>query len=124
MANAQHKGIKRIYNAFFYSMAGLSAAWKNEEAFRQEVILAIVLLPAAFWLGENITQVCILIISIFIVLITELLNTGVEAAIDRISGEKHELSKLAKDIGSAAVFVSLTGLTLVWGLISYARFIN
>lgn len=122
MANAQHKGIKRIYNAFFYSMSGLAAAWKNEEAFRQEVVLAIILFPAAFWLGMNALQIGLLVLSIFVVLITELLNTGVEAAIDRISDEKHELSKLAKDIGSAAVFVSLAALTIVWGLVIYERF--
>lgn len=122
MANAQHTGFKRIYNAFFYSMAGLSAAWKNEAAFRQEVILAIVLFPTAFWLGRNALEIGLLLISIFIVLITELLNTGVEAAIDRISDEKHELSKLAKDIGSAAVFISLAALILIWGLVIYERF--
>ena len=122
MANSEHKGIKRIYNAFFYSMAGLSAAWKNEEAFRQEVILSVVLFPIAFWLGETPLQIGMLVITIFIVLITELLNTGVEAAIDRISNEKHELSKLAKDIGSAAVFMSFAVLILVWGLVIYERF--
>ena len=122
MANSEHKGIIRIYNAFFYSMAGLSAAWKNEEAFRQEVILSVVLFPIAFWLGETPQQIGMLVITIFIVLITELLNTGVEAAIDRISNEKHELSKLAKDIGSAAVFMSFAVLILVWGLVIYERF--
>ncbi len=122
MANAQHKGFKRIYNAFFYSMSGLAAAWKNEEAFRQEVILAIILFPAAFWFGTNALQIGLLVLSIFVVLITELLNTSVEVAIDRISDEKHELSKRAKDIGSAAVFVSLAALTVVWGLVIYERF--
>lgn len=122
MANAQHKGFKRIYNAFFYSMSGLAAAWKYEEAFRQEVILAVVLLPTAFWLGENTLQIGLLVFSVFVVLITELLNSCVEAAIDRISDEKHELSKRAKDFGSAAVFISLVALTVVWGLVIYARF--
>ncbi len=122
MGNTQTKGFKRIYNAFFYSMAGLVSAWRNEAAFRQEVILSIILFPTAFWLGENALQIGILIIPIFIVLITELLNSSVEAAIDRISDERHELSKLAKDIGSAAVFVSLVTLTLIWGLVLYERF--
>ncbi len=122
MAYVQRKGFKRIYNAFFYSMSGLAAAWKYEEAFRQEVILATVLLPTAFWLGENTLQISLLVFSVFVVLITELLNTSVEVAIDRISDEKHELSKRAKDIGSAAVFVSLAALTIVWGLIIYERF--
>ncbi len=122
MAYVQRKGFKRIYNAFFYSMSGLAAAWKYEEAFRQEVILATVLLPTAFWLGENTLQISLLVFSVFVVLITELLNTSIEVAIDRISDEKHELSKRAKDIGSAAVFVSLAALTIVWGLIIYERF--
>ncbi len=122
MANAEHKGVRRIYNAFFYSMDGFKAAWKNEEAFRQELYLAIVLIPAAFWLGENTLQISLLLFSVFIVLITELLNTGVEAAIDRIGIERHDLSKRAKDIGSAAVFVSLTALTIVWGLAVYEKF--
>ena len=122
MANQEHKGFRRIYNAFFYSLDGFKAAWENEEAFRQEVFLSIVLIPTAFWIGENVFQVSLLIFSVLIVLITELLNTGVEAAIDRISGEHHELSKRAKDIGSAAVFMSLTALVIVWGLAVYARF--
>ncbi len=122
MAYVQRKEFKRIYNAFFYSMSGLAAAWKYEEAFRQEVILATVLLPTAFWLGENTLQISLLVFSVFVVLITELLNTSIEVAIDRISDEKHELSKRAKDIGSAAVFVSLAALTIVWGLIIYERF--
>lgn len=122
MANAQHIGIKRIYNAFFYSMAGFVSAWKYEEAFRQEVILAVILFPTAFWLGENIIQISLLVLTIFIVLITELLNTCVEAVIDRISDERHELSKRAKDIGSASVFVSLSALVIVWGLIIYQNF--
>lgn len=122
MANAEHKGFRRIYNAFFYSMDGFLAAWKNEEAFRQESYLAVVLIPTAFWLGENILQVSLLLFSVFIVLITELLNTGVEIAIDRIGSERHDLSKRAKDIGSAAVFVSLTALTIVWGLALYEKF--
>ncbi len=122
MAYVQRKEFKRIYNAFFYSMSGLAAAWKYEEAFRQEVILATVLLPTAFWLGENTLKISLLVFSVFVVLITELLNTSIEVAIDRISDEKHELSKRAKDIGSAAVFVSLAALTIVWGLIIYERF--
>ena len=121
MANAQHKGLKRIYSAFFYSMSGFVATWKHEEAFRQEMILAVILFPTAFWLGENAIQISLLVLTIFIVLITELLNTGVEVTIDCISGERHKLSKRAKDIGSAAVFVSLAALVTVWGLIIYQR---
>ncbi len=121
MANQEHKGFRRVYNAFFYSMDGFKAAWENEEAFRQESILALVLIPIAFWLGESSLQVSLLIFSVLVVLITELLNTGVEAAIDRIGIERHDLSKRAKDIGSAAVFVSLTALTVVWGFAIYEK---
>ena len=122
MANTQQKGFKRIYNAFFYSMAGLISAWKYEAAFRQEVILAIILFPAAFWLGESVLQISLLVLTIFIVLITELLNSCIETVIDRISDEQHELSKRAKDIASAAVFISLAALVVVWVLIIYERF--
>lgn len=122
MASSQNTGFKRVYKAFFYSMAGLSSAWKNEAAFRQEVIIALFLLPAAFWLGDSTLHRSVLIISVFIVLITELLNSCIEAAIDRISDEKHELSKRAKDIGSAAVFLSLVTFIVVWGLAIYEKF--
>lgn len=122
MASSQNTGIKRVYNAFFYSMEGLTSAWKHEAAFRQEIVLALFLLPSAFWLGENTIHRSILIVSVFIVLITELLNSCVEAAIDRISDEKHELSKRAKDIGSAAVFLSLVAFAIVWGLAILEKF--
>ncbi len=122
MANQKHKGLRRIFNAFFYSMDGFKAAWENEEAFRQEIIMVVVLIPTSFWLGENSLQVSLLIFSVLLVLITELLNTSLEAAIDRISEEHHELSKRAKDIGSAAVFVSLAALTVVWGFAVYEKF--
>ena len=122
MAGSPHTGLKRLLSAISNSMAGLHAAWKNEEAFRQEVLLAIVLFPAAFWLGENSVQIVLLLVSVLLVLIVELLNTCVEATIDRIGHEYHELSKRAKDIGSAAVGVSLATLLVVWSLIAYAKF--
>ena len=122
MAGSPHTGLKRLLGAISNSVAGLRAAWKNEEAFRQELLLAIVLFPAAFWLGENSVQIALLLLSVLIVLIVELLNTCVEATIDRIGHEYHELSKRAKDIGSAAVGVSLATLLVVWGLIAYVRF--
>ncbi len=122
MAGSPHTGLKRLLGAISNSVAGLHAAWKSEEAFRLELLLAIVLFPAAFWLGENSVQVALLLLSVLIVLIVELLNTCVEATIDRIGHEYHELSKRAKDIGSAAVGVSLATLLMVWGLIAYARF--
>lgn len=122
MASKQNTGFKRIYNAFFYSMAGLCSAWKNEAAFRQESIIAIVLIPIAFWLGQSASQIGLLILPIFIVLIVELLNSAVEAAIDRISNERHALSKQAKDIASAAVFISLILFIVIWGLVIFERF--
>ena len=121
MASNQNTGFKRIYNAFFYSMAGLASAWKNEAAFRQESIVAIVLIPVAFWLGQSISQIGLLILSVLIVLIVELLNSAVEAAIDRISIEHHALSKQAKDIASAAVFISLILFAIIWGLVIFER---
>ena len=121
MGSNQNTGIKRVYNAFFYSMAGLSAAWKNETAFRQESVLAILLIPFAFWLGQSASKIGLLILPIFIVLIVELLNSAIEAAIDRISDERHELSKRAKDIASAAVFISLVLVAIIWGLVIFER---
>jgi len=103
-------------------MSGFTAAWKNEEAFRQEGLLALVLLPTAFWLGENALQTALLVFSVLVVLLTELLNTSLEAVVDRVSGERHELSKRAKDVGSAAVFISFVALIVVWGLVIYTRF--
>lgn len=122
MAGSPHTGLKRLLGAISNSVAGLHAAWKSEEAFRLELLLAVVLFPAAFWLGENSVQIALLLLSVLIVLIVELLNTCVEVTIDRIGHEYHELSKQAKDIGSAAVAVSLAALLMVWGLVAYARF--
>lgn len=124
MASSHITGFKRIYNAFFYSIAGLASAWKNEAAFRQESLVAIVLIPVAFWLGQTSSQIGLLILSIFIVLIVELLNSAVEAAIDRISDEHHALSKQAKDIASAAVFISLILFIVIWVLVIFERFYN
>ncbi|MGH1536881.1 MAG: diacylglycerol kinase [Gammaproteobacteria bacterium] len=122
MASNENTGFKRIYRAFFYSMAGLASAWKNEAAFRQESIVGIALIPIAFWLGQSTSQVGLLILAIFIVLIVELLNSAIEAAIDRISDERHVLSKQAKDIASAAVFMSLIHFAIIWGLVIVERF--
>ena len=119
MGNQPHRGWRRIINAAGYSWAGLRAAWCNEEAFRQETLLCLVLLPLALWLGENGTERALLVGSLALVLIAELLNSGIEAVVDRIGAERHELSARAKDIGSAAVFVSLVNVALVWGLILF-----
>jgi diacylglycerol kinase (ATP) len=124
MANHNQKGVARLWHATCYSLAGLRAAWRNEAAFRQEVALSLVLVPAAFWLGSTAVERLMLIGSCLIVLITELLNSAVEAAIDRISDDPHSLSRRAKDMGSAAVFISLWLAGITWALIAYGRFFS
>jgi diacylglycerol kinase (ATP) len=99
-------GLSRMWHATGYSIEGLKAGW-GETAFRQEAMAAIVLVPAAFWLGRSWVETALLAGSVLIVLIVELLNTGIETAIDRIGPEWHDLSKRAKDMGSAAVLLSL-----------------
>lgn len=115
-------GWRRLVNATRYSIAGFRAAWINEEAFRQELILTLALLPAAFWLGRGPLEYALLIGSCLIVLITELLNSAVEALTDRVGTEQHELSGRAKDLGSAAVLLSLVLVVLIWGAIALDRF--
>ena len=110
-------GMIRIVHAFFNSVSGLEDAWRNESAFRQEILLAIFLIPIACIARVTAVERALLIGAVLLVLIVELLNTSVEAAIDRISFDHHSLSKRAKDIGSAAVFVALVLLALVWALI-------
>lgn len=112
-------GIKRIYNAFFFSMKGFKATYENEESFRQEVFLSIFLIPLAFWLGETGIEKALLIFVILLVLVVELLNTGIEVVVDRFGGEMHELSGMAKDVGSAAVLMSLINVFVVWFLIIF-----
>ncbi len=99
-------GWRRVAHAFGYSMAGLRAGW-GETAFRQEAMASLVLLPAAWWLGNTWVEVSLLMGTVLLVMIVELLNTGIESAIDRIGPEWHDLSKRAKDMGSAAVLLSL-----------------
>ena len=110
-------GIKRLANAFTYSVAGTLAAFKHEDAFRQEVILSIVLIPLAIYLGQTAIEQALMIASILLIIIVELLNSSVEATVDRISVKRHKLSKRAKDIGSAAVFFSLVNAAVIWFLI-------
>ena len=115
-------GIRRILRASIYSAQGLAHAWKHEAAFRQELALTVVLSPVAIWLGRTALERMLLISVLLIVIIVELLNSAVEAAIDRHGEEHHELSGRAKDMGSAAVFVSLVLVLLVWASIAYQRF--
>jgi diacylglycerol kinase (ATP) len=107
------KGFSRIFHAGGYSLAGLKAGW-GETAFRQEVILSAILLPIAFWLGQTWVEVALLCGSVILVMVVELLNTGIETAIDRIGTEWHALSKRAKDMGSAAVLLSLILCLGIW----------
>lgn len=113
-------GLRRIANAFFYSCAGLAAAYRHESAFRQETWLAAALIPLALWLDVGPLGTLMMIMSVFLVLIVELINSAIEATIDRISLEQHELSKRAKDIGSAAVLLSLVNVVIVWGVTVFA----
>lgn len=110
-------GLIRIWHAFFNSCAGLADAFRHESAFRQEILLAAILIPAAFVLPVTPAERAMLVATVLLVLVVELLNTGVEVAIDRISFERHSLSKRAKDIGSAAVLIALLLLLLVWGIV-------
>ena len=123
MAKAGHSGLGRILRAMKFSSQGLASAWKNEAAFRQELILLVVLVPAAIWLGQTALERAVLIGCLFVVLIVELINSAIEAAIDRHGDEIHELSGRAKDMGSAAVFVSLLLVAVVWGMIAAERFL-
>lgn len=107
-------GWRRIWNALGYSLAGFSIAYRHESAFRQEVGLSLVLIPASFFCHATGTGHALMISSILLVLLVELLNSAVEAAVDRISLEHHRLSKRAKDIGSAAVLISLVNVLVVW----------
>ena len=120
MANEKKPtGIARLIKAATYSCRGLLACYKTEEAFRQELALALVLLPLGLWLGDNGMERALLAGSVLLVLIVELINTGVEYVVDRIGAEYHELSGKAKDIASAAVFLALVNLALTWALVLF-----
>ena len=112
-------GIKRLINAIGYSFAGFIVAFKKEDAFRQEVLMTLILVPLAIYLSTNALELVLLIFSTVLVPIVELLNSAIEATVDRISLEKHKLAKRAKDIGSAAVFLSLVNLAAVWLIIIF-----
>lgn len=107
-------GLERIVRATGYSLDGLRIAYHGESAFRQEFWLAVLMIPAAFWVGRSWLEVAVLVGSVLLVLIVELLNSGIEAAIDRVSYELHDLSKRAKDLASAAVFLSLILCAGIW----------
>jgi diacylglycerol kinase (ATP) len=112
-------GLRRIWNAMFYSIEGFRAAYRHEDAFRQECLLGLILVPAAFFMPAGGVGKALMIAAVLLVLIVELLNSAVEAAVDRVSLENHQLAKRAKDIGSAAVFLSLVNVAVVWVLVLF-----
>jgi diacylglycerol kinase (ATP) len=117
MAYQNATGWRRIVNAFGYSIKGLKACYEVEEAFRQEVLVLIPAIPLGLWLGETPVERALLVGSLMIVPIVELLNSAIEANVDRVGLERHELAKRAKDIASAAVFMSILLTTLIWALL-------
>ena len=112
-------GLARIWNALFYSLEGLAAAFRHEPAFRLEVVLAAILVPAALWIPASGAGRALMIGSVLLVLVVELLNSAIEAAVDRVSTEHHPLAKRAKDIGSAAVLIALANVPVVWLLVLF-----
>ena len=119
MAKPGKTGFIRIIHAFGYSMQGIRAAFKHEAAFRQELLLAIILIPLAFFVTQDVVKLALLISSPILVLVVEILNSAIEAVVDRFGEEHHELSGRAKDMGSAAVMFSLIIVAVIWGLIVF-----
>jgi len=122
MGEAKEPVLRHVVNALFWSAAGVKTAWQNELAFRIEAIIITIMLPAGILLGRSAAERALLIASCLLILITELLNSALEAAVDRIGTERHELSGRAKDMGSAAAFFSMLTAAIVWALIAYDRF--
>lgn len=117
MGKPGYTGLRRIYFAARYSINGLRAAWLHESAFRQELLLLVIGIPLGWWLADTGVERSLLIGSLLLVIVVELLNSAIEAAIDRIADSDHPLSARAKDLGSAAVLVSLMVAAAVWGLV-------
>ena len=116
------KGFRHFLNAFDYSLSGLKAAFQQEAAFRHELSALCVLLPTAFWLDVSAAERAIMVASLFLVLIVELINSSIEAVVDRVGLERHPLSGQAKDMGSSAVFIAMMLVLLVWGIVLGDRF--
>ncbi len=112
-----NRGLARAWRALGYSLAGLRAAWRHESAFRQELLVALIVIPLGLWLGQGGVEKVLLAGSWVLVLIVELLNSAIEAVVDRIGQERHELAGRAKDLGSAAVLLTILLAILIWGLI-------
>ncbi len=121
MVKPRNTGLNRVIKATVYSKQGIHAAWRNEAAFRQECVIALVLTPLAFLLGANLVETALLLSVLGLVLITELLNSAIEAVVDRIGEEQHELAGRAKDMGSAAVMVALVLVATTWLLVGLNR---
>lgn len=119
MTYYSEKGLKRFINAFIFSFAGFKAAWTHEEAFKQEVVVFFVAIPLAIWIGENNIEKLLLIASVVLVMVIELLNSAIEAIVDRVGVEYHELAGRAKDMGSAAVMLSILLAMATWLLILF-----
>lgn len=124
MAKPGRTGFSRLIHAFGYSLLGFKACFKHEAAFRQELFLGVIMLPLAIIYADTHLEMAVLIGSLFLVLITELLNSGLEAIVDRVGSDHHELSGRAKDLGSAAVTVALINVLVIWGLIFVPKFTN
>lgn len=124
MAKPGKTGLSRIIDASKYSWLGYKAGFKNEAAFRQELVLGLILLPIAVIFSKSNIELALLIGSLFLVLIVELLNSGIEAVVDRISDEQHELSGRAKDLGAAAVMTALINVIVIWGIIFIPQLLN
>ena len=119
MADSGNTGLTRILKATVYSWQGLKAAYQHEQAFRQELLLSLVLIPLGFLLGDNGSEKALLIGSVLLLLLVEVLNSAIEAVVDRFGGEIHELSGRAKDMGSASVLLAIVMLVTTWGLVIF-----
>ncbi len=119
MAYSGNHGIQRMIKATGYSWRGLRAAWYHEAAFREEILLALILIPLGLWLGDGGVEKTLLVASVLLLLLVELLNSAIEAVVDRFGGEMHELSGRAKDMGSAAVALAILILGVTWGLVLF-----
>jgi diacylglycerol kinase (ATP) len=123
MENQNRGFVKRWADATRWSFQGLAAAWRNEAAFRQELLAILILLPVAFWLGTTAVQRALLVGCLLLIVIVELLNSAVETVVDRIGPDRHPLSGQAKNLGSAAVLIALVTAALVWGLVAWERWL-
>lgn len=124
MSKPSHRGLQRVIMASVYSARGLRSAWRHETAFRHECVVALLLVPLAFVIGESLAQAALLIGVCLVVLITELLNSALEAALDRVGHDHHPLTERAKDMSSAAVALSLVLVGVIWGLIALQRLLS